>query len=106
MMWASDKNNMIEFAKTGSWPTRESAWNDPAVVELSSQYANFREIFDAVQKEDTAWLVSPMVEARAVEDVWVNGLHDYYFDKGTMQEIMDGVAADNTQILKDSGVLE
>lgn len=106
MMWASDKDNMVEFAKTGSWPTRESAWNDPAVVELSSQYANFREIFDAVQKEDTAWLVSPMVEAGAVEDVWVNGLHDYYFDKGTMQEIMDQVAADNTQILKDAGVLE
>ena len=106
MMWASDKNNMIEFAKTGSWPTRESAWNDPAVVELSSQYANFREIFDAVQKEDTAWLVSPMVEAGAVEDVWVNGLHDYYFDKGTMQEIMDGVAEKNTQILKDAGVIQ
>ena len=106
IMWASDKESMTEFAKTGSWPTRESAWNDPAVVELSSQYANFREIFDAIQAEDTAWLVSPMVEASAVENVWVKGLHDYFFDQGTMQEIMDQVAKDNTQILIDSGTLE
>jgi len=106
IMWASDQESMTEFAKTGSWPTRESAWNDPEVVELSSQYANFREVFDAIQAEDTAWLVSPMVEASAVENVWVKGLHDYFFDQGTMQEIMDQVAKDNTQILIDSGTLE
>lgn len=106
IMWASDKDTMTEFAKTGSWPTRESVWNDPAVVELSSKYANFREVFDLIQAEDTAWLVSPMVEASAVENVWVKGLHDYFFDQGSMQEIMDQVAKDITQVLQDSGTLE
>lgn len=106
IMWASDKDTMTEFAKTGSWPTRESVWNDPAIVELSSKYANFREVFDKIQKDDTAWLVSPMVEASAVENVWVKGLHDYFFDQGSMQEIMDQAATDITQILVDSGTLE
>jgi multiple sugar transport system substrate-binding protein len=106
IMWASDKESMTEFAKTGSWPTRDSVWNDPAVVEQASQYANFREVFDKIQTEQTAWLVSPMVEASAVENVWVKGLQDYYFDQGSMQEIMDQVAEDNTQILIDSGTLE
>ena len=47
-----------------------------------------------------------MVEASAVENVWVKGLHDYFFDQGSMQEIMDQAATDITQILVDSGTLE
>jgi multiple sugar transport system substrate-binding protein len=106
--WASTAKNMVEFAKTGSWPTRVSVWNDPAVVEFSSKFGNgsFRKAFDEVLANDVAWLVSPMVDSGAVEVIWVKALHDYYFGKGTMQEIMDQVAKDMTQEMKDSGTLK
>jgi multiple sugar transport system substrate-binding protein len=108
IMWASTAKNMVEFAKTGSWPTRISTWNDPAVVEFSSKFGDgsFRKAFDEVLANDVAWLVAPMVDSGAVEVIWVKALHDYYFGKGTMQEIMDQVAKDMTQEMKDSGTLK
>lgn len=106
IMWASDAESMKAFAKNGSWPTRESVWNSAEVVEFSSQWANFREVFDKIQMNDTAWLVSPMVEASAVENVWVKGFHDYYFDQGSLEDILSKASADMTQILKDTGTLK
>jgi multiple sugar transport system substrate-binding protein len=106
IMWASDADNMKEFAKTGSWPTRESVWNSPEVKEFSSQWGNFREVFDKIQMNNTAWLVSPMVEASAVENVWVKGFHDYYFNKGSMEDILGKASDDMAQVLKDSGTLK
>jgi hypothetical protein len=56
--------------------------------------------------KDVAWLVAPMMDATAVETIWLKGLHDYWFGKGDMQTIMDKVAADMTVVLKDSGTLK
>jgi multiple sugar transport system substrate-binding protein len=108
MMWASDAKNMTEFAKTGSWPTRISVWNSPEVTAFANTFGNgtFRTAFDKVLSDQVQWLVAPMVDSGAVENIWVKGLHDYYFDKGTMQSIMDQVAADMTQEMKDSGTLK
>jgi multiple sugar transport system substrate-binding protein len=108
IMWASSKESMTSFAKNGSWPTRLSVWNSPEVTEYANQFGNgeFRKVFDKVLAEDVAWLVAPMTEASAVEQVWVKALHDYYYDQGEMQALMDQVAADMTQILKDTGTLK
>lgn len=106
--WASSADSMTSFAKTGSWPTRISVWNSPEVTEFANQFGDgeFRKVFDEVLAQDVAWLVAPMTEASAVEQPWVKALQDYYYDQGTMQELMDQVAADMTQILKDSGTLK
>jgi multiple sugar transport system substrate-binding protein len=106
--WASTAKNMVEFAKTGSWPTRVSVWNDPAVVDFSSKFGNgsFRTAFDKVLSNDVQWLVAPMVDSGAVEMIWVKALQDYFFGKGSMQQIMDKAAADMTQEMKDSGTLK
>lgn len=108
MMWASDAKNMTEFAKTGSWPTRVSVWNSPEVTAFANTFGNgsFRTAFDKVLADQVKWLVSPMVDSGAVENFWVKGLQDYYFGQGTMQSIMDQVAADMTQEMKDSGTLK
>ncbi len=108
IVWASTAKNMVEFAKTGSWPTRVSVWNDPAVVDFSSKFGNgsFRTAFDKVLANDVQWLVAPMVDSGAVEMIWVKALQDYFFGKGTMQAIMDKAAADMTQEMKDSGTLK
>jgi multiple sugar transport system substrate-binding protein len=108
MAWASSADSMKEFAKTGSWPTRVSVWNSPEVTKFADQFGGgeFRKVFDEIMSEDVAWLVAPMTEASAVEQPWVKALQDYYYDQGTMQELMDGVAEEMTQILKDSGTLK
>jgi multiple sugar transport system substrate-binding protein len=108
IMWASDKKNMTAFAKTGSWPTRVSVWNSPEVVAFSSKFGHgeFRKAFDKVLAKDVQWLVAPMVDSSAVEQFWVKGLQDYYYGKGSMQDIMDKVAKDMTQEMKDSGTLK
>lgn len=108
IVWASSKENMVSFARTGSWPTRQSVWNDPEVVEFANQFGDgaFRETMDEVLNNYVEWLVAPMVEYPAVSEIWVAGLHDYYFDKGSMQEIMDGVAGDITLYLVDTGTIE
>ena len=108
IMWASGKDNMTSFAKTGSWPTRVSVWNSPEVTEFSNQFADgaFRDAFDKVLSNDVAWLVAPMTDASAVEQFWVKALQDYYYDKGDMQTLMDQVATDMTQEMIDSGTLK
>jgi multiple sugar transport system substrate-binding protein len=108
MMWASNANNMTGFAKNGTWPTRVSVWNSPEVTAFSNTFGggSFRTAFDKVLNTQVQWLVSPMVDASAVENIWVKGLQDYYFGKGTMQSIMDKAATDMTQEMKDSGTLK
>jgi len=108
IMWASSKDTMVTFAEQGTWPTRDSVWNDPAVVEYTNQFGDgqFREIVTEVQDEYADWKVAPMTDLAAVWTIWVNGLHDYYFEKGSMQEIMDQVAEDVTEQLLSSGTLQ
>jgi ABC-type glycerol-3-phosphate transport system substrate-binding protein len=108
IMWASSKDSMTSFAKTGSWPTRVSVWNSPEVVEFSNQFGggSFREAFDQVLANDVQWLVAPMTDASAVEQFWVKALQDYYYGEGDMQSLMDQVAVDMTQTMKDSGTLK
>jgi multiple sugar transport system substrate-binding protein len=108
IMWASSKDTMVTFAKQGTWPTRDSVWNDPAVVAYTDQFGDgeFRDVVDEVQNEYAEWLVAPMTDLGAVWTIWVNGLHDYYFEKGDMQTIMDRVADDVTEALLSSGTLQ
>lgn len=108
IMWASSKDTMVTFAEQGTWPTRESVWNDPAVVEYTNQFGDgeFRAVVDEVQDEYADWMVAPMTDLGQVWTIWANGLHDYYFEKGDMQTIMDQVAADVTEALLSSGTLE
>ena len=107
MVWASSKERMVTFASTGSWPTRKDVWDDPEVVEFTNQFADgaFRETMDEVLNNYVEWKVTPMVEYPAVSEMWVAGLHDYYFDQGSMQEIMDDVAGDITVHLVDTGTV-
>ncbi|MDP2965254.1 MAG: extracellular solute-binding protein [Pelolinea sp.] len=108
IMWASSKEAMTSFAKTGSWPTRLSVWESPEVAEFSGKFGNgtFREAFGETMDKDVAWLVAPMVDSWGVETMWLKGLHDYWFGKGDMQTIMDQIAADITVVLKDSGTIK
>ncbi len=108
IMWASSTDSMTQFAKTGSWPTRKSVWESPEVVDFSSKYGDgsFRQAFGDTMDKDVAWLVAPMLDASAVEVIWLKGLHDYWFGQGDMQSIMDGVAVDITQEMIDSGTLK
>ncbi len=108
IMWASSKESMIEFAKTGSWPTRLSVWESPEVVEFSESFGDgsFRKAYGETMEKDVAWLVAPMVESWGVETMWLQGLHDYWFEKGDMQTIMDQIAADITVVLTESGTIQ
>jgi ABC-type glycerol-3-phosphate transport system substrate-binding protein len=108
IMWASSKESMIEFAKTGSWPTRLSVWESPEVVAFSEPFGDgsFRKAFGETMEKDVAWLVAPMVESWGVETMWLQGLHDYWFEKGDMQTIMDQIAADITVVLTESGTIQ
>jgi multiple sugar transport system substrate-binding protein len=38
IMWASSKDTMTSFAKTGSWPTRLSVWESPEVAAFSGKF--------------------------------------------------------------------
>jgi multiple sugar transport system substrate-binding protein len=106
--WASSPEQMTNFAKTGSWPTRKSVWESPEVAEFSGKYGDgtFRTAFGETMEKDVAWLVAPMVDSWGVETIWLKGLHDYWFEKGDMQTIMDQIAVDITAALKESGTLK
>lgn len=108
IVWASSYDSMMTFAPTGSWPTRKSVWDSQEMIDLTSQWGDgtFRSAMDKVLNDEVEWTVSPMVDMPAVWNTWVAGLHDYYFDKGTMQEIMDDVAAKTTELLTESGTLK
>jgi multiple sugar transport system substrate-binding protein len=108
IMWASSKEAMTSFAKTGSWPTRLSVWESPEVAEFSGKYGNgsFRKAFGETMAKDVAWLVAPMIDSWGVETMWLVGLHDYWFEKGDMQSIMDKMATDITAVLKESGTIK
>lgn len=108
IVWASSPENMTNFAKTGSWPTRKSVWESPEVVEFTNQFGDgsFRQAFGETMEKDVAWLVAPMVDSWGVETIWLKGLHDYWFGVADMQTIMDDVAVKITQALKDSGTLQ
>ena len=108
IVWASAKEQMLAFAPTGSWPTRKSVWEAPEVVELTKSWGGgtFREAMDKVLGEEVAWPISPLIDQGAIQNVWVNALHEYYFDKGEMQALMDDVAKQATEILKESGTVQ
>ena len=110
IMWASNKEVMKSFAKTGSWPTRLSVWESPEVQEFASQFGegeySFVKAFGDTMANDVGWYVSPLIESGGAGEFWVKGLHDYYFGEGDMQTIMDGVTEQVNQFLKDSGTLK
>jgi multiple sugar transport system substrate-binding protein len=108
MVWASSPENMTNFAKTGSWPTRLSVWESPEVVEFSNQFGDgsFRQAFGETMEKDVAWLVAPMVESWGVETMWLKGLHDYWFGVADMQTIMDELAVEITEVLTESGTIQ
>jgi multiple sugar transport system substrate-binding protein len=108
IVWASSKEQMVLFAPTGSWPTRLSVWEDPDVRAVTDQWGDgsFREAMDEVLGKYTYWPISPLIDAGAIQLVWVEALHDYYFGKGDMQTLMDGVAERATEILQESGTVE
>lgn len=106
--WASSEDSMMTFAPTGSWPTRKSVWDSQEMIDLTNPWGDgtFRSTMDKVLNEQVFWTVSPMVDMPGVWNTWVAGLHDYYFDKGSMEEIMDGVAADSVELMTESGTLK
>ena len=110
IMWASNKEVMKSFAKTGSWPTRLSVWESPEVQEFASQFGegeySFVKAFGDTMANDVGWYVSPLIESGGAGEFWVKGLHDYYFGEGDMQTIMDGVTEQVNQFLRDSGTLK
>ena len=109
IMWASNQEVMKSFAQTGSWPTRLSVWESPEVQEFASQFGegeySFVKAFGDTMANDVGWFVSPLIESGGAGEFWVKGLHDYYYDEGDMQTIMDGVAEQVNQFLVDSGTL-
>ncbi len=108
IVWASSKEQMLFFAPTGSWPTRKSVWEHPDVVAVTKDWGGgtFRQAMDKVLNEEVDWPISPLTEAGAIQLEWVKALHEYYFGRGDMQTLMDGVAAKATEILKESGTLK
>jgi len=108
IVWASSKEQMVLFAPTGSWPTRKSVWEHPDVVAVTQDWGGgtFRQAMDKVLNEQVGWPISPMTDAGAIQLEWVKALHDYYFGKGDMQTLMDGVATKATEMMKKSGTLQ
>ena len=59
-----------------------------------------------MSRSEVAWPITPLNEQGAIQNVWVKALHDYFFGKGDLKTLLDSVAAQATQILKDSGTLK
>jgi multiple sugar transport system substrate-binding protein len=108
IVWASSTEQMLPFATVGVWPTRKSVWEHPDVVTYTNQWGEgtFRTAMDKVLNEEVDWPISPLVDAGAIQLNWVKALHDYYFGKDDMQNLMDGVGTKAIEILKESGTLD
>jgi len=108
MVWASGKDTMTAFSGVGSWPTRTSVWNSDKLVELTSKYGDgeFRKVLEGNYTERARWLPAPMVDLPGVWNLWIKGLHNYYYQQMDAQAAMDQVAQEVTTLLTDSGTME
>ena len=88
--------------------SRTSVWNSDKLVELTSQWADgaFREVLEGNYAERAQWLPAPMVDLPGVWNLWVQGLHSYYYEQTDAQGAMDFVAEEVTALLQSSGTLD
>jgi multiple sugar transport system substrate-binding protein len=104
MEWATSEPVMRRATiNYNNWnPPRESVWNDPDVVELTSQWSNYREVVEAARPNSKVpHAVNPMVEAAL--DSWWGNVQDALLGTVTVEEALSKASDEMYNVMDMAG---
>jgi multiple sugar transport system substrate-binding protein len=90
IQWATSEPVMrLATTQYNNWnPPRESVWNAPEVVEMTSQWANYREVVEANREfAQVPHAVNPLLAA--VGDAWWGNVQDAILGTVTVEEALN-----------------
>lgn len=102
--WATSSPVMrLATTQYNNWnPPRESIWNDPEVVAITEQWANYRETVEANRKNaKVPHAVNPLITA--VGDAWWGNVQDAILGNVTVEEALDQAADEMYNIMDRAG---
>ncbi len=93
IQWATSKERLLDASVNYNNfdPTRESVWNNPAIVEMFEKMGNYREVDTAVL-QDARVLFTPNPQVMALTELWSVALQEIWMGNKTTQEALDDLA--------------
>jgi multiple sugar transport system substrate-binding protein len=104
IQWATSKKQLLSAAFNGNWnPVRYSVWNDPQVVEIVKNWANYREVVETNLQKHAKVCWVPQPEFSAVGDRWARALQEIWSGTET-KTALDNAANDINRIIENAGI--
>lgn len=107
VQWATSEPVMrLATLEHNNWnPPRESVWNDPEVVAVTEQWANYREVVEENRlNAKVPHAVNPLIAA--VGDAWWGNVQDAILGTITVEEALDNAAKEMYNIMERGGYYE
>ena len=104
IQWATSRQVMLHSTTDfENWnPPRQSVWNDPKVVAMSSKWANYRQVVEENHKySKVPHAVNTQVAA--VGDAWWGNIQDAILGKVTAKQALDLAAKDMYNLMDKAG---
>jgi multiple sugar transport system substrate-binding protein len=107
VQWATSEPVMrLATLEHNNWnPPRESVWNDPEVVALTEEWANYREVVEENRlNAKVPHAVNPLIAA--VGDAWWGNVQDAILGTVSVEEALDKASNEMYNIMDMGGYYE